>query len=264
MRIRTSRLLTLIRGNVYRSLERINADQQEQVRRICFRALRIVPTADKNCTTVPQNILKAVKTILYAQLHEREEECSTHFIRAVVLEQGVLAHMKYVIGYISQYEDKFRKVIGEIQKSEAKKELAAKRKIILKSEKRIKELDKLFKLIYEDKAKGNLSENRFKILADDYEQEQKELNERIISLTAEIEQQEEQADNLNRFIDKIHKYFDLQELTPAILNDMVKRVDVHAPQKINGKRTQEIDIYYDLVGYLPLALFENEKRNGIA
>ncbi len=193
-----------------------------------------------------------------------KEECSTHFIRAAVLEQGVLAHMKYVIGYISQYEDKFRKVIGEIQKSEAKKELAAKRKIISKSEKRIKELDKLFKLIYEDKAKGNLSDNRFKILADDYEQEQKELNERIISLVAEIEQQEKQADNLNRFIDKVHKYFDLQELTPAILNDIVKKVEVHAPQKIGGKRTQEIDIYYDLVGYLPLALFENEKRNGIA
>ncbi len=193
-----------------------------------------------------------------------KEECSTHFIRAVVLEQGVLAHMKYVIGYISQYEDKFRKIMGEMQKSEAKKELAVKHKIISKSEKRIKELDKLFKLIYEDKANGNLLENRFKILADDYEQEQKELNERIISLTDEIEQQEKQADNLNRFIDKVHKYFDLQELTPAILNDMVKRVEVHAPQKINGKRTQEIDIYYDLVGYLPLALFENEKRNGIA
>lgn len=121
------------------------------------------------------------------------ELCETHFIRAVILEQGVLAHMKYAIGYISQYEDKFRKIMGEMQKSEAEKELAAKRKIISKSKKRVKELDKLFKMIYEDRAKGNLSENRFKILAEDYEQEQKELNERVISLTAEIEQQEKQA-----------------------------------------------------------------------
>ena len=43
--------------------------------------------------------------------------------------------------------------------------------------------------IYEDRSTGNLSDNRFKILAADYEQEQKELNERIISLTAELEQQ---------------------------------------------------------------------------
>ena len=59
--------------------------------------------------------------------------------------------------------------------------------------------------------------------------------------------------------DWIHKYFDLQELTSSVLNDMVKRVYVHAPQTIDGKRTQEIDIVYDLVGILPLSLFNNEE-----
>ena len=53
--------------------------------------------------------------------------------------------------------------------------------------------------------------------------------------------------------------FDLQELTPSVLNDMVKRVYVHAPQTIDGKRTQEIDIVYDLVGILPQSLFEHEE-----
>ena len=54
----------------------------------------------------------------------------------------------------------------------------------------------------------------------------------------------------------------MQELTPSVLNDMVKRVYVHAPQVIDGKRTQEIDIVYYLVGILPSSLFNNEK-NGI-
>ena len=40
---------------------------------------------------------------------------------------------------------------------------------------------------------------------------------------------------------------------------MVKRVYVHAPQVIDGKRTQEIDIVYDLVGILPQSLFEHEE-----
>ena len=53
---------------------------------------------------------------------------------------------------------------------------------------------------------------------------------------------------------------DLQELTPAILNDMIKRVYVHAPQMIDGKRTQEIDICYDLVGILPKALFQRNEE----
>ena len=154
--------------------------------------------------------------------------------------------------------------MGAKHKSEVKKELSDKRRTITKSENRIKELDRLFKNIYEDKTNGVLSESRFKMLADDYEREQEELKQKIFTLTAEIEQQEEQSDNVERFIAKIHKYLDLQELNPTILNDMVKRVEVHASQKIDGERTQQIDIYYDLVGYLPLSLFQQETRNDAA
>ena len=193
-----------------------------------------------------------------------KEACDTHFIRAVVLEKGVLAHLRYVINYVANFEDKFREIMGARHKAEVKKELAAKRRAITKAEKRIEELDRLFKSIYEDKINGVLSDSRFKMLADDYEREQEDLRKSIDKLTAEVEHQEEQSENVERFIEKVHKYFDLQELTPTILNDMVKRVYVHAPQKINGKRTQEIDIYYDLVGFLPMSLFQKEKRDRVA
>ncbi len=190
--------------------------------------------------------------------------CDTHFIRAVVLEQGVLQHLRYVINFVASFESRFREIMGAKHKAEVKRELAAKRRAIVKAEKRIAELDRLFKSIYEDKANGTLSESRFKMLADDYEREQQELSEKITVLAAEVEQQEEQSDNIERFIGKVHKYFDLQELTPTILNDMVQRVYVHAPEKKNGKRTQQIDIYYDLVGFLPMSLFQAEARNGAA
>jgi len=189
-----------------------------------------------------------------------KENCSTHFIRAVVLEKGVLAHLKYVIGFVAAYENQFREIMGARQKAEIKKEISAKKKLLAKCENRISELDRLFKSIYEDKAKGILSENRFQMLADDYEAEQQELELKITRLSAEISDTEEQSDNLERFISKIHKYLDLQELTPSILNDMVKRVYVHAPQIIDGKRTQQIDICYDLVGILPMSLLKQNSE----
>ncbi len=188
-----------------------------------------------------------------------KEECSTHFIRATILEQGVLAHLKYVIGTVASYENQFRKVLGAKQKAEVKKELNAKKKLLSKSESRIKELDLLFQRIYEDNVSGKISDERFEMLSKTYEKEQAELKQIIEKLSAEISETEEQSDNVERFISKVHKYFDLQELTPSVLNDMVKRVYVHAPQNINGKRTQEIDIVYDLVGILPLSLFNNEE-----
>ena len=50
----------------------------------------------------------------------------------------------------------------------------------------------LFKRIYEDNANGKLSDSRFQMLSDDYEQEQEELREKLLRLNEEITEQEEQ------------------------------------------------------------------------
>lgn len=166
-----------------------------------------------------------------------KEVCPTHFIRALVLEQGVLAHMSLAIACVATHEERFRLAMGVKQKAEAKKELAAKQRQLTQAERRFEELDRLFKRNYEDNANGKLSDSRFQMLSDNYEQEQ-----------------EEQAENISRFIGKVRKYLDLDELIPAILNDMVKAVYVHAPDKSNGHREQQIDISYDLMGILSASL----------
>jgi len=123
------------------------------------------------------------------------------------------------------------------------------------------EVDRLFKRIYEDNANGKLSDSRFQMLSSDYEQEQEELREKLLRLDKEINEQEEQAENIDRFISKVRKYLDLDELTPAVLNDMVKAVYVHTPDKSSGHREQQIDISYDLVGILPMSLLK-DLQNG--
>ena len=177
-----------------------------------------------------------------------------------MLEKGVLAHLRYVISYIHNYEEQFRKIMGAKYKAEIKKELSAKRKELAKSKKRIEELDRLFQHIYEDNVNGKISDDRFQMLSESYENEQKELKKLIQTLSDDISETEEQADNMERFIAKIHKYFDLQELTPSILNDLVKRVYVYAPQKIDGKRSQNIEIVYDMLGILPLSLLNGNDK----
>lgn len=191
---------------------------------------------------------------------KEKEVCSTHFIRAVVLEQGVLAHMRMTIACVANYEEQFRKAMGAKQKAEAKKELAAKRRQATQAERRIEELNRLFKRIYEDNANGKLSDSRFQMLSDDYEQEQEELREKLLRLNEEITKREEHAENIDRFIGKVQKYLDLDELTPTALNDMVKAVYVHAPDKSKGYREQQIDISYDLVGILPAAMLNDLQK----
>ncbi len=161
---------------------------------------------------------------------------------------------------VANYEEKFRAALGAMQKSEMKKALSSKKKQVNQIERRIDELDRLFKKVYEDYANEKLSEARYEILSGDYETEQAELRERLETLTAEIEQQEEQAEDIDKFIAKVKKYLEMTELTPVILNDLVKAVYVHKPKKVDGRRVVDIDVSYDFVGILPKSLFEDIKN----
>ena len=82
------------------------------------------------------------------------------------------------------------------RKPKRKKELAAKRRQLTQAERRIEELDRLFKSIYEDNANGKISDSRFQMLSDDYEQEQEELREKLLQLNEEILQLEDRQKTL--------------------------------------------------------------------
>ena len=183
-----------------------------------------------------------------------KDVCDTHFIRAVVLEEGTLQHMRMVISCVASYEESFRRALDAKRSAEAKKELSAKKRTLQKSENRLAELDRLFKRIYEDMVNGKLSEARFQMLSEDYEQEQEDLRIKIEMLEEEIQNQEDQADNVDKFIRQAKKYLHLEKLTPTILNDMVNAIYVHSPDKSSGHRVQDVEISYNYIGILPATL----------
>ena len=165
-----------------------------------------------------------------------------------------MQHLRLVQLCIADYEDAFRNALGAKRSAEVKKELAAKRRTLQKSENRLAELDKLFKRIYEDMVNGKLSEARFQMLSDDYEQEQEELRAKIEMLENEIQNQENHVENVDRFIRVAKKHLNLEKLTPDVLNDMVQAVYVHAPDTSSGQRIQNVDISYNYIGILPANL----------
>ena len=130
--------------------------------------------------------------------------------------------------------------------------LRVKRKQLDKAEKRILELDKLFVRIYEDNVAGKLSDERFAVMSSSYEEEQQSLKTDAETLRQEIEVQEQQNQNLELFIQKVHQYADLDELTAYAAHDLIKAIYVGAPDKSSGKRRQSISICYDFVGFIPV------------
>ena len=120
------------------------------------------------------------------------------------------------------------------------------------AQRRMGELDRLFIRIYEDNVAGRINDERFSMMSRSYETEQEQLKLEIQTLQQDIEVQERQIENLEQFIQRVHKYKDLDELTPYALRELVKGVYIEAPDKSSGKRRQNIRISYDLVGFIPL------------
>ena len=178
--------------------------------------------------------------------------CSAHYIRAVVLEDLVWMHMKAVISYVTRHESYFRAVMEHRLRLSSEEAIRANKKRLAQSDKRLVELDRLFIRIYEDNVAGKLSDERFAMMSQSYEDEQMQLKAEIQTLQHDIEVQERQIENLEQFIQRVHKYEDLQELTPYALRELVKAIYIEAPDKSSGKRRQGIRISYDLVGFIPV------------
>lgn len=178
--------------------------------------------------------------------------CTAHYIRNVTLYKMVFRHIQNVLSYIQQFESVFVK--KEMQKSRAEQEEAVERaKVdIVTLKRRDEDLDILFKRIYEDSVTGRLSAERFDKLAADYETEQKELRKKIGELQYLIDNKEHEMYDLKLFLKNVRKYTDPEELTAEMLNDLIDKILVHAPDRSNGQRTQKIEIYYKAVGVIEI------------
>ena len=154
----------------------------------------------------------------------------------------------------------FRKVMEEQLRVESSEKLTVLKKQLARNEKRIADLKRLFMKIYEDNASGKLSDERFDMMSQSYDAEQKQLEEDVLSIQQEIEVQEQQIENIEKFVQKAHKYVHIEELTPYALRELVSAIYVDAPDKSSGKRVQHIHIKYDGLGYIPLDELEAKEK----
>ena len=183
---------------------------------------------------------------------KHKDECGTHYIRETVLSHIVLKHIQAVTGYILRHEAHFRAVMEEQLRLESSEQIRIRKKRLERNENRIAELKRLFIRIYEDNASGRLSDDRFDMLSLTYETEQKQLEAECVTLRQEIEVQERQNENIEKFIQTAHKYVGIDELGGYALRELVSAIYVDAPDKSSGKRVQHIHIKYDGLGFIPL------------
>lgn len=181
--------------------------------------------------------------------------CTAHFIREVTLTSLVLDHLRYVVEFAREHEAEFIRAVTDKTAAEEKRAQAAMRKELSQAQRRMGELDTLFQRIYEDSVSGKLTDERFNKLSATYEAEQRGLTVRAAVLQDQLDKAQEKAAGVEKFLALVRKYTEVRELTPAIVNEFIQRIEVHAPDKSSGHRTQAVDIYYNFIGQTPQAIF---------
>ena len=177
---------------------------------------------------------------------------STHYVRVDFLEEVVLGEIRRLTKFASLYEDEFVKaVIGHSQQAK-QTDRKLKEKELRTLLARDEELDGLFERIYEDNVSGKLSDDRFAKMSRRYEDEQKELAEKIKKLRSEIEKQSSRSMTTDMFIGLVRKYTRARKLTPRMLNELVEKIEAFNAEKIDGVWEQRLRIHYNCVGTIEI------------
>ena len=172
--------------------------------------------------------------------------CTTHYIRKSVLKELVLADLQRVLAYVKEHEQEFIRTAAEYGEQAAKKALAQQRKELDKAERRMDELNLLFRKLYEDMALGRLSSEQFALLTSGYEDEKAALTKRAAELRKEIDSAAERGADVKRFVALVRRYSEISELTYENVHEFIDRILVHELNRETN--TRKIEIFYSFVG----------------
>ena len=189
----------------------------------------------------------------YTLAHQKHDTaCCGHYISTKALRSLILETVRAAATYaISNQEDFAAKVraASELRQKEAAKDT---KRRLNRDRKRIDELDNIIKKLYESFAVGRITDERFDSLLVEYEAEQKDLQASVKADEERLSSFEEDTARVEQFMELAKKYTDFSELTTPMINEFIDKIIVHAPEKMDGDRVQEIEIYLKFIGHFEL------------
>lgn len=183
-----------------------------------------------------------------ATYRKKKGLCSSHQIRNVVIEELVIDDLRRVMTFAKEREQEFIEMVMKDSEKKHVKEMRLCQREYEQGQVRITALDKIIQRLYEDHVMEKISEERFYKMSADYEAEQKTLAERSTELRKMLDSAKEQAVNIDRFLARVKGYTEIMELDSEIIREFIDKIIVYKAEKVDGIRTQRIQIIYNCIG----------------
>ena len=177
-------------------------------------------------------------------------DCTAHYIREKVLKEIVGEAVRNLSEFVRLYEPVFLYMLTKKNDALQKAEFKKLTREVENGEKRMIELDRLISKIYEDNALGRLDDVRFDKLMRGYESEQKELEVTIANNQKKLESAEQQKLDLRLLMKNLREFTEIRELTPTLVNSLIRRIVVHDKEKRDGHRWMKVDVYFTAIGMI--------------
>ena len=88
--------------------------------------------------------------------------------------------------------------------------------------------------------------------AAEYESEQKELLEKVKEEEKQLSEMEQKSVDMRLLLQGLREFTDMKELMPTIVNKLIRRIEVHNPEKKHARKSVKVDIYFTAVGLVSL------------
>ena len=123
------------------------------------------------------------------------------------------------------------------------------------------ELAKLFKRLYEDNVLGRVTDEQYWMLAGDYTDEQRLLEEEIPKKEERLAQLKSREASVEAFIEKAKRYTAIDALTPELLRLFIQRIEIGERNvKYSRNASQSIRIIYRDIGLVDSAMQPDEQQ----
>ena len=185
----------------------------------------------------------------------RNPKCnSPHIMDADLLMQTVSEVLKkiaeYYISNRADFEALVKKSLDVQQTDRTKKQ----QKRVPQITTRLEQIEKVLDKLYEDNALGTIEQDRYEQMSQKYSEEYYTLKTELAEIKEQLSAFENAGGRAQRFVKLTERYADFAELTPAILNEFISKIEVHErDQKRARYAIQHIGIYFNHIGR-----FENE------
>ena len=173
---------------------------------------------------------------------------TTHYIRADSLEQIVLCELRRLAEYLTHDEEAFADLLEQKTNKDLMLERKATESTLQAAIARNNEVSRLYERIYEDNVNGKVTDERFMQLSHKYDTEQSDLKKQILSLRERLSELDGMKTSKDNFIKAVRRFMEMQTLTPAMLHELIDKIEVHHITGTGKSRVQQIIIHYRFVG----------------